>query len=355
MKKNLILLQENSGRVDFLNSISDKSVRNLVQTTIDGLAENFESIKTTLQLRGYYDEIINLTNRNCTKAKLLETMIEQSRNGNVFDLLVLGHGSPNKLHLHGEDMTASDIRNMLTQAQSRHTNFKFNLRLVYMCNCFSGTLLDDWLHIGAKVALGCDNVNYMPEPQTTYFFDDFVKKNYTVTEANRRSYETSNSIWNLVGLSQSCRTSSKLRVSGNGSLKFEGRRLTVGESIKRNIYASTAHNFTSILMIAGEKYKFTVERNDKWKNGDKETNANGYPKGFGDIPRQPSYNMMKLVGEVFSDNLNNLSYTGIHFGIGTSKTWNVSLTGFLVCHANDNLIWYGDNSGKVEVTVKRIS
>jgi hypothetical protein len=318
------------------------------------LAENFESIKTTLQLNGYYNRIINLTNLNCTRAKLLDTMINETRSGNSFDLLVLGHGNNNQLNLHGEIMNGQDIRNLLIDARNRHTGLNFKLRMVYMCNCISGTLLDDWLNIGAKVALGCDNLNYMPEPQTTFFFEDFVKKNYSVKEANNRSFNASNTLWALAGLSEDKRLGSKLRIAGDSSIRFEGRRLTVGESVTRNIYASNAYNYTNIFMIAGEKYKFTVSRNDNWKNGNKETNANGYQRGFGDIPRQP-YNMMKLIGEMFSDNGNNLSYTGVHFPIGTSKTWDVSLTGYLVCHANDNLLFYGDNSGKVVLTIKRIS
>lgn len=353
--KNLILLQENTGRVSFLNSISDVNLRNLVQHGIDGLAENFESTKASIQLHGYYDQIINLTDRRCTKANLLAEMIRQTRAGNVFDLLILGHGSSKTLYLHGsETMTDVDIQNLLVQARQQHAGMNFNLRLVYMCNCFSGTLLDSWLSIGAKTALGCDGVNYMPEPQITFFFDDFVKKNYTSFDANTRSFNASNTIWAALGLSDSQRRESKLRIKGLNS-KFEGVRLTVGESVKRNIYASNPYNFTSLFLVAGERYEFKVALNDKWKNNINETNAKGYTKGIFDAPRQPSYKMLQLVGEIFHQNMNSLTYAGVHFGIGTSKLWDVSLTGFLVCHANDGLIFYGDNSGHVTVTIKRIS
>jgi hypothetical protein len=353
--KNLILLQENSGRVAFLNSIADSNLRNLVRTGIDGLAENFESIKTSLQLRGYYDQIINLTDVNCTKAKLLAEMIKQTRAGNVFDLLILGHGGPKTIALHGsETLTDVDIANLLTQARQQHAGINFNLRLVYMCNCFSGSLLDSWLSIGAKTALGCDGVNFMPEPQITYFFDDFVKKNFNAVEANNRSFTASDAIWSVLSLPASKRTESKLRVKG-ANIKFEGIRLTVGETVTKVISANAPYNFTNLYLVAGERYQFTVAVTDKWKNGFNETNAKGYTKGLFDVPRQPSYKMLQLVGEIFNENRNSLSYSGIHFGIGTSKTWDVSLTGFLVCHANDGLVFYGDNSGSVTVTIKRIS
>lgn len=352
--KNLILLQENTGRVSFLNSISDPNLRNLVQHGIDGLAETFESTKTSIQLHGYYDQIINLTDVRCTKANLLSEMIRQTRAGNVFDLLILGHGSPKKLYLHGnETMTDVDIENLLVQARKAHAGMNFNLRLVYMCNCFSGSLLDSWLGIGAKTALGCDSINYMPEPQITFFFEDFVKKNFTSYEANTRSFNASNLIWSALGLAQNLRNESKLRIKGLNT-KFEGIRLTVGESVTRNIYASNAYNFTNLFLVAGEKYEFKVALSDKWKNNNNETNAKGYSKGVFDAPRQPSYKMLQLVGEIFHENRNSLTYAGVHFGIGTSKQWDVSLTGFLMCHANDGLIFYGDNSGHVTVTIKRV-
>lgn len=353
--RNLILLQENSGNVSFLKDIPDPNLRDLVRIFIDGLAENFESIKTSLQMFGFYDRIINLTDFKCTKANLLEEMISETKDGNLFDLLILGHGSKKKIYLHGsETMTDKDIENLLTEARKLHPGMKFNLRLVYMCNCFSGTLLDSWLKIGAKTALGCNDINYMPEPQTTYFFDDFVKKGFSASDANNRSFSASNTMWAVAGLSKNNREGSKLAMKGE-NIKFDGRRLAVGETIERNIYAGNSHNNTSIYLIAGEKYEFKVAATEKWRNGFKETNANGYAKSLFDKPRQTDYNMMTLVGEIFNDNGNVMSYAGTHFKIGTSRTWTVSRSGFLVCHANDGIAFYGDNSGKVCLKIKRIA
>ncbi|MFT3948699.1 MAG: hypothetical protein QM763_17175 [Agriterribacter sp.] len=352
--KNLILFQENTGQFEFLNSIENSDLRNLIKNFADSLAETFESIKTSLQLNGYYNRIVVLSDINCTKSKLLKEMIRQTREGNIFDLLILGHGRKNELLLHeNEKMTDRDIKALLSEARKEHPGIKFNLRLVYMCNCNAATLLDSWLQIGAKTALGCKNINYMPEPQVTFFFEDFVKKGFNVIDANNRSFEGSNLAWSITGLEEVKRRGSKLSVKGE-NIKFDGRRLSVGELVERNIYAGTLHNYTSIYMIEGEKYQFVAASTDKWKNGSKSTNANGYAKGPFDFPRQSSHNMMSLVGEIFNDNDNVLSYTGTHFKIGTSKTWAVSKSGFLVCHANDGLPFYGDNSGKITVKIKRI-
>lgn len=349
--KNLILLQENSGQADFLSSIPDAALRNLVKTGIDGLAENFESIKTSLQMFGYYDKVINLTDAKCTKANLLAEMIKQSKEKNIFDLLILGHGSDKTLYLHDETLTDTGIAQLLADARQLHPNLKFTIRLVYMCNCFSASLLDSWLNIGAKTALGCKNVNYMPEPQTTFFFDDFVKKGLSVIAANNQSFDVSNAIWSVVGLSASNRSGSKLTVKGE-NIRFDGRRLAVGEVVTRNIHAGNTHNFTNVYMIKGEKYKLTASSSDNWKNGSRSTNANGYAQEFFDNPRQP-YNMMALTGEMFNNNGNVLSYNGSHFKIGTSKNLTVSKSGYLVCHANDGIVFYGDNSGKIALSIKR--
>ena len=157
-------------------------------------------------MAGHYDRIINLTDIRCTKSNLLSEMITQSKNGHMFDLLVLGHGTNKKLMLHGnETLTDVDIKAMLSQALRLHPGMKFNLRLVYMCNCFADTLSDAWLSIGAKTSVGCKNVNFMPEPQTTFFFEDFVKKGYSVVDACNRSFIRVDNLFTPAN-SSSCRS-----------------------------------------------------------------------------------------------------------------------------------------------------
>lgn len=351
--KNLILLQENTGQVSFLKSLPDNNIRGIVKGFIDGLAENFESIKTSLQNFGHYNRIINLTDNDCTKLRLLNEMIRESRDNNIFDILILGHGNDKVLQLNkGETMTSDDVKGFLTNAKAAFPGIKFKLRMVYMCNCFGDSMSDAWLTIGAKTVIGCKNVNYMPEPQTTFFFEDFVKKGYSVKEAVNRSFNASNSMWAITGLSNKNRAGSKLVVRGE-NIRFEGRRMEIGEEVERNIYANNAYNYTNILMLAGDQYEMKSASSDRWRNGNSETNADGYQKGMFDSPRQPSYNAMALVGEVFNDNGNVLSYTGKHFKIGTSKKYDAQLSGYLVCHANDGLIFYGDNSGVVRLKIKR--
>lgn len=147
---------------------------------------------------------------------------------------------------------------------------------------------------------------------------------------------------------------SKMKVDGNTALRFAASKLGVNESKSYVIKAGESFNHTTLFMSAGEQYQFTVGGTDLWKNGSTETTANGYQPGLLDgARRQSSYNMMTLVGEIFRD-FSNTSYTGTHFKIGTSRTYTAAVSGFLMCHANDVLIGYGDNTGQVTMTVKRL-
>ena len=132
--------------------------------------------------------------------------------------------------------------------------------------------------------------------------------------------------------------------------------LAVGQSKTMNIKANKAHNLTGIFMRNNQRFKFSVT-SPGWNNGNRQTTAAGYNGSLADgCRRHVDLRMMALVGEVFQQN-NALSYTGTHFGIGLSQTWRATRSGFLVAFANDCLFplpFYGDNSGLVTLTVKRL-
>ncbi|MBN8688062.1 MAG: hypothetical protein J0M10_13640 [Chitinophagales bacterium] len=376
----LIVLQENTGKLSFTPEIPEP-FRTTLDKVVDGLAENFENFKTKLQLADRYEKVILLTDVACTRANLLNHLIAQTKLGKTVDLLVLGHGGSTQdgstffLVLKNELLPESDatlkfggvsksykgIRSLITDARAREgSGFNFNLRLVYMCNCKGGNTNDAWISIGAKTAVGSVNNNYMPEPQITYFFNDFVINGKTALQAANDSWSASRPFYSVIPYMQQIENGmtridcSKMKVDGNTALRFAASKLGVNESKSFVIKAGEAYNHTTLFMSAGEKYQFTVSGTDLWKNSSTETTANGYQPGILDgARRQSGYNMMTLVGEIFRD-FNNTSYTGTHFKIGTSRTYTAAISGYLMCHANDVLIGYGDNTGQVSMTVKRI-
>lgn len=138
--------------------------------------------------------------------------------------------------------------------------------------------------------------------------------------------------------------------TGTGVIRDE---LGIGESKTFTVYAREPYNFPKIYLRADRRYSFSVT-SPGWNNGSTATTAAGYDKGLLDAPRQGDYKMMELTGELFSKNGDGMSYLQTHFRIGTSRTWTATRSGYLACFANDNLLFYGDNSGNVNVTIRRL-
>ncbi len=125
----------------------------------------------------------------------------------------------------------------------------------------------------------------------------------------------------------------------------------VGESKTVRIQANRRYNYTHIMLDADHTYRFHAT--GSWYNVNRRTDADGYPQTpVIDQPRQSDYNMMELVGEIFSRN-HPTAYTNRHFGIGQNRTYSPPRDGFLVCHANDNALFYSDNRGTVTLRITR--
>jgi hypothetical protein len=174
--KALIVLQENSGQTPIDSSVPS-ALRQQIRFVVDALAETFENLKTTLQSAGKYDVVHLLTDNSCTRAKLLDALVSETTKGRTIDLVVLGHGTTEKLSLkaapHLKGGANENIRSLLTDAQARGVG-SLKLRMVYMCNCYGSTLNDDWLAIGAKVSVGSHQLDMMPEPMTTFFIHNWL-------------------------------------------------------------------------------------------------------------------------------------------------------------------------------------
>lgn len=190
--KALIVLQENSGQTPFDQNIP-ASIRQQVNEIVDALAERTEDILARLQGAGRYDVIHLLTDNLCSRANLLDKLVLETQNQRRIDLIVLGHGTTEKLflhvtpHLRGGNGTNGNIRSLLTDAQARGVS-SLNLRMVYMCNCFGSTLNDDWLAIGAKASVGSRELDMMPEPMTTFFLHNWIA-GQKVKDAAKNAYD----------------------------------------------------------------------------------------------------------------------------------------------------------------------
>lgn len=384
VNRTLILLQENSNGTSYMTDVLPAGP---TRDAADALIDTFVEIGETANLQGIasgsYQRFVNLSDTNCTRAKLLAELIKQSTDGYTVDLAVLGHGSNESLLLHGgETLTGrttqtvtspttglsmtltlpGSIRTLLTDARAQKgSSFNFKLRLVHMCNCFGGTTNDDWLAIGAKTAIGAPQNNYMPEPMITAFWNDFVKNDKRAKQAADDSRALAATAWSVIPNYGPFIAETQQVTSGNVNLIFKDEyQLALNQSRSITVQANQTHTFPLVYLVAGQKYSFTCSSSDTWANGFAPftitSNANGYAPGPLDVLRRNgAANMMALVGERFTHpNSNPLNFIGgSGFTIGTSKSYTAPGHGFLNLFANDIITGYGDNSGSITVTVKR--
>jgi hypothetical protein len=188
--KALIVLQENSGRVE-LPDAAPAPLRDTIYSVIDSLAETFEDIKTTLQAATRYDVVHLLTDNLCSRSQSLNALVIETQRKRTIDLIILGHGSNENLIMKRRPNLSGgpngNIRSLLTDARSRGVN-KLSLRMVYMCNCYGSTLNDDWEAIGAQASVGSKLNDYMPEPMTTFFIHNWLG-GQKVNDAAKNAYQ----------------------------------------------------------------------------------------------------------------------------------------------------------------------
>ncbi len=379
----LILLQENSNGKSYLGE--DAGDTTAIDRIIDTFVELGESAKFRGLAQGKYQRFIDLSDTRCTRENLLRELIKQSKDGFVTDLAVLGHGNVDLLGLNaGAALVGSPgfptvdregrrdprhIRNLLADARTRENNpaFKFNLRLVHMCNCFGGTLNDDWLAIGAKVSVGAPTMDWMPEPMNTFFWEDFLRKDKTVAKAAADSLAATRPFYLVIpdyhvvdpeiGLNRLDET--RQTVSGDRNLIFRDEfRMALNESRTFTIGARSEHTFVRVFTEPGQRYSFSTN-SDKWNDGgflSPDVSAAGHSNSPFGPRRFPFFNAMSLCAERYTTTstglLNSNAIPNSGFRIGTSHTRTFANTGFLDLSANDNV--FGDNRGSVKVTIKRI-
>ncbi len=379
--RTLILLQENSNGKSYLEE--DEGDTTAIDRLIDTAAELGETTKFRLLADGKYQRFIDLSDTQCTRENLLNELIKQTKQGFVIDLAVLGHGNIDLLRLNGEGSLVGSpssspllpnrqrdprhIRNLLADARTRENNpaFKFNLRLVHMCNCFGGTLNDDWLAIGAKVSVGAPLMDWMPEPMNTFFWEDFLKKDKTVEKAAADSLVATRVLYSAIpdyhevdpeiGLNRLDET--QQLVTGDRHLIFRDEfRMSLNESRSFTIRGNREHTFVRVFTEPNQRYSFRAN-SDTWNDGglfSPNVNANGHTLNIFGPRRLPFEKAMSLCGERFNTtDANPLNFViGSGFKIGLSHNRTFAGTGFLDLFANDNI--FGDNRGSVKVTVKRI-
>ena len=130
--------------------------------------------------------------------------------------------------------------------------------------------------------------------------------------------------------------------------------LKPGETQTATISARERSNATGIQIAAGQTYQF--EATGQWKDWFKECGPEGYASTgwmfylwpFQRWRRIPDARWFALIGEIGSD-------PASQFVIGADCKFTAHHDGELACFANDLSRMYGNNKGKVELSVTRIA
>lgn len=355
---------------------SGQIIQEIANTTIlpfrvAGEAANFSGLAAAK-----YQRFVNLSNLACTRANLLTTLINESVAGNTVDLAVICRGSAERLEMNsgaalsgatrsssGLILSTGTIRSLLTEARAtRGAGFNFTLRLVHMTGNFGSTLNDDWLAIGAKTSVGPRARNWMPQPATRWFFDAFAKSDQRVGPAAADTHSASIPVWAALagtyvqvdaatGLSKY--DESVQIVAGNANLIFRDEALlAVGQTKTVTLSAATESRGVSAFLMPGQTYR--ISASGTWKNGGVSAGPGGYAPGLFDGFRRHPSNMLNLIGER-SARFGGAALSNSAFEIGLSRDIAPSSFGFLLLWANDMFGGYGDNSGSITVTIRRLS
>ncbi len=140
------------------------------------------------------------------------------------------------------------------------------------------------------------------------------------------------------------------------------RPLKKGESIVVPVMAHQYHNRTGVLLERGKNYSFKVKSGQKWRDGGIECDADGWKrdrpdigwikelaiKGMEPFRREADADWFRLVGAVGDGE-------GEQFIIGTETVRHLAKKSDEFCpFANDLKRNYGNNEGRIYVTVKRV-
>ncbi|MBI5369120.1 MAG: hypothetical protein HZA54_18940 [Planctomycetes bacterium] len=134
------------------------------------LAEGVGGAVTSLvTLSGKYDRLYLRLGPTATRANLLADLLDAVARDYVIDLVIESHGNTGRLQLRDGDLTAPDIDHALYLRGGER------LRLVYMMGCYSASLNDAWLHVGARAVTGHVGVNVIPVFHLPVFLREWVR------------------------------------------------------------------------------------------------------------------------------------------------------------------------------------
>ncbi len=149
------------------------------------LAEGVGDLVTrSLAITGRYARVRTLVGRRATRDNFFRELHALLRADYVVDIVLETHGLPEVLAVHGGRLTGRDIVAELDGKGGE------KIRLVYMMGCYSASLVDDWMRVGADAVTGHVGLNVVP----VFHFPTFLRlwaQGTDARTATERAYEIS--------------------------------------------------------------------------------------------------------------------------------------------------------------------
>jgi hypothetical protein len=124
----------------------------------------------------------------------------------------------------------------------------------------------------------------------------------------------------------------------------------IGDSVSIQVKANRRFTHTGLMVTKGETYQ--VYAIGKWRDaGFEPTDAGGFP------PKNSAMRFARFLQPMHRENYMKLvAKTGRkHYAIGTSAEIHFGKSGRLILQPNDALFFFGNNSGTLNVVVRRVN
>jgi GH24 family phage-related lysozyme (muramidase) len=140
-------------------------LRDKIKGLTDSLLENAELTlnRYTAAKPTLFSDVVVLRDGTASYDELKTHLVDLTRAGKLIDVMVLTHGGRDFIFVAG-GVDGDKIRAIKTA-----NGGPLSIRAVYMMNCVGASLNQAWIDAGARASAGTIRNNYLPEP-TTYFF-----------------------------------------------------------------------------------------------------------------------------------------------------------------------------------------
>ncbi|MEL6432057.1 MAG: hypothetical protein AAFR54_23030, partial [Planctomycetota bacterium] len=222
-----------------------------ITRTSDFLLEEIsKSLTTKSGIARLYDRVVLIEDERLTPANAVATILGLGPDFDI-DVHTLVHGGKDAFF--GFENARFDERSFFAPLRGRGLRF----RAVYQMNCVSGTLMDEWLSLGAKTVNGTldERNNYMP--QSYFHFQREWARNAPFGSAVTRSYaqarEYTLPVYEQLGMLQEVEDS-RMRVLGDTGLRAKPAAFQVAKGVVE-AGARTALGLAEELRARGESLR----------------------------------------------------------------------------------------------------